>query len=98
MTVKTNRGINRIGKVARGALLGKKSAGMGNEKKKPAKKPTKPMRIHLDVAVMVESLAPLYGQSAPDFVSDRLRAVLQGLVAEAPEKLQKKLQSLLSDP
>jgi hypothetical protein len=51
------------------------------------KKPTKPVRIHTDVADLAEKLAPIFGESVPDFISDRLRPILEELRQEAAERL-----------
>lgn len=56
---------------------------------KRASQDTKPVRIHLDVAELAEKLAPIYGESVPDFVSDRLRPMLEALREEAAAKLLK---------
>ena len=52
-----------------------------------SKKPTKPVRLHVDVADLAEKLAPIFGESVPDFISDRLRPLLEGLRQEAADRL-----------
>jgi hypothetical protein len=52
-----------------------------------SKNPTRPVRLHEDVADLAEKLAPIFGESVPDFLSARLRPLLQGLRAEAARLL-----------
>ncbi len=48
---------------------------------------TKPVRLHIDVAELAEKLAAIFGESLPDFLSNRLRPLLDGLRKEAAAKL-----------
>jgi hypothetical protein len=52
-----------------------------------SKKPTKPVRLHQDVADLAEKLAPIFGESVPDFLSDRIRPILEGLRQEGAQRL-----------
>jgi hypothetical protein len=52
-----------------------------------SKNPTRPVRLHADVADLAEKLAPIFGESVPDFLSGRLRPLLQELRAEAAKRL-----------
>jgi hypothetical protein len=45
------------------------------------------VRVHVDVADLAEKLAPIFGESVPDFISDRLRPILDGLRQEAADRL-----------
>lgn len=62
-----------------------------------SKEPTKPVRIHQDVAELVEMLAPIYKQSVPDFISDQLRTVLRKLADGAPRQLDERLKKGLKE-
>lgn len=76
----------------------KKNQGAASEMAR-SKKPTKPVRIHEDVAAVAEILAPIYGQSVPDFVSDQLRQVFSKLVESAPKQLTERIKKgLKPDP
>ena len=46
------------------------------------KKRTLVVRIHEDVAMLADRLAPTYGQSTPDFLSELLRPILESKKAE----------------
>ena len=58
------------------------------------KQPTKPVRMHLDVAELLEQQAPLFGQSVPDFASGLLRGVLEDQLQKAAEILLQKRKKL----
>jgi len=58
------------------------------------KRPTKPVRFHQDVAELLEQLAPLFGQSVPDFASGLLRRVLEDRLQKAAEILLQKRKEL----
>lgn len=62
-----------------------------------SKKPTKPVRIHADVAELLEMLATIYKQSLPDFISDQLRPVLRKLAENAPKQLDERIKKGLKD-
>src|SRR5262245_20862368 len=49
--------------------------------------PTKPVRVHIAVAELAEKLAPIFGKSVPDFVSDLLRPILNDMRQEAAARL-----------
>ncbi len=48
---------------------------------------TRPVRLHLDVADLAEKLVPIFGESVPDFLSNKLRPILADLRKEAAAKL-----------
>lgn len=48
---------------------------------------TRPVRLHEDVVDLADSLAPIFGKSVPDFVSDELRPILQKLIEEGAKRL-----------
>jgi hypothetical protein len=58
------------------------------------KQPTKPVRMHLDVAELLEQQAPLFGQSVPDFASGLLRGILEDRLQKAAELLLQKRKEL----
>ncbi len=49
--------------------------------------PTKPVRLHLDVAELAEQLAGVFKKSVPDFTSDLLRPILLQKKQEAAQML-----------
>lgn len=61
--------------------------------KKPLGKPgshkpaTKPVRLHVDVADLADKLAAVFQESVPDFLSNRLRPILESLRKEAAAKI-----------
>jgi hypothetical protein len=59
-------------------------------KAQAGKQPTKPVRLHQDVAELLEQLAPLFGKSVPNFASALLRPVLQDRLQEAAKLLLQK--------
>jgi len=64
---------------------------MPRKAKKPKEStPTKNMRLHCDVAELIDELAPIFGASAPTFASDLLRPLLEAKIDEATQKLQSK--------
>jgi hypothetical protein len=58
------------------------------------KRPTKLVRLHQDVAELLEQLAPLFGQTGPDFASGLLRRVLEDQLQKAAELLLQKRKEL----
>ena len=58
------------------------------------KQPTKPVRLHQDVAELLEQLAPLFGETVPNFASGLLRPVLEDRLEEAAELLLKRRKQL----
>jgi hypothetical protein len=58
------------------------------------KQPTKPVRLHQDVAELLEQLAPLFGQTVADFASGLLRGVLEDQLQKAAEILLQKRKKL----
>jgi len=58
------------------------------------KQPTKPVRLHQDVAELLEQLAPLFGQTVADFASGLLRGVLEDQLQKAAELLLQKRKEL----
>lgn len=59
-------------------------------RKKTTGPETKPVRVHLDVAEMAETLAPIFDMTTPDFVSGILRQALEKKQKEAVERLRAK--------
>jgi hypothetical protein len=60
------------------------------------KRPTKPVRVHQDVAELLEQLAFLFGQTVPDFASGLLRRVLEDRLQKAAQLLLQKRKELKS--
>src|SRR5437660_469382 len=73
---------------------GETSDGMG----KKATAPTKPVRLHTDVAELLEQLAPIFGQTVPDFASSLLRPVLQEHLPKAAKRLMDKQRTKGAKP
>ena len=58
------------------------------------KQPTKPVRLHHDVAELLEQLAPLFGQTVPNFASGLLRPILEDRLEDAAKLLLRKRKKL----
>jgi hypothetical protein len=58
------------------------------------KLPTKLVRLHQDVAELLEQMAPLFGQTVPDFASGLLCGVLKDQLQKAAELLLQKRKEL----
>jgi hypothetical protein len=50
--------------------------------------------MHQDVAELLEQLAPLFGQTVPDFASGLLRGILEDQLQKAAELLLQKQKEL----
>lgn len=64
------------------------------KQKKESPKATKPVRIRVDIAEAIEAIAPIYGQTPPEFISNALKKVLRDLQKEAPDKLKEKIKDI----
>ncbi len=55
--------------------------------RKPRSKPTKPVRVHTEVAIVLEMMAKLFGRSVPDLASELLEKQLEPMRGPAAERL-----------